>query len=72
MPRFYGGIRRSAAYEPLDEVQRQRNNREHKRNDGEDCEPNAGEREQWRPRGAGALGLGGEVVWRSFGSRAPI
>ena len=70
--RFYGRIRRSALAAVSDEVERQRDDREYKHNSGDDREPDAGECEQRRPRRAGALGLGGEVVRRPFGSRTGI
>jgi len=71
MPRFYGRIRRFALLPAVDEIQRQRNGGDERNGDG-DGEPDAGEGEQRRPRGADALGLGGEVVRRPFGTSAVI
>jgi hypothetical protein len=71
MPRFYGRLRRFALLPAVEEVQRQRND-DDEGNDGGDGEPDASEREQRRPWGVGALGLGGEVVRRSFGTRGMI
>ena len=48
--------------QPSDEVERRRDRHENQRNDGGDCEPDPGKREQRCP---GPLGLGGRVVQRS-------